>query len=594
MLKNKKLLEGNINFILFVAIVLAIMIFAQKINYKLDLTPNKTFTLSKLSKELVKSLEDPLIVKVFISKDLPNNYKNIETGVIDVLSEYSRNSKNFTYTIYNCTIKDAERSKKIKENIAEAERYEVYPLSLRDIERNEIKLVNGYLTMVIEYGNMIEKLDILQNHSQLEYALTKILYQIENKINKFYTLPEKIKVDLYLSQNIGKQVKEIEELVKEKFLKSQEANLGQLAYSFKSVFDTNDQFVLSTVKANAYQMRKSANSYAVIVLQNGKSLDKIELLERKPSLDLSKGTITYQYGLINLDNLDNLINEKVEKLLQINDDIAYLNDKETLSLTLRANPLYGFSQPNQQAQGESFYNALNELYNVNLVKMSEVTAQESALIVAGAKSTFSDWDLLQIDQFLLKGGNLIIFRDPYKDFDLGQNNPQMRGRMVPVPNDDGLDKLLSYYGVTTEDTYVFDTNSVKNIYDNRLVHYFQAPIIKKENINYKDFPFLKNIKSFWAFEMGKLALDESAFSNHQAKAIPVFSSGKNAWLNKQANRQGTATPPAKPSDYAQYPLAYLLKGKFKSYFHDKDISKIKPEDEEKNDDQKESKNTTEI
>ena len=580
MLKNKKLLEGNINFILFVAIVLVIMIFSQKINYKLDITPNKTFTLSKLSKQLVKGLDDPLIVKVFLSKDLPNNYKNVPTRVTDVLSEYSRVSKNFTYTIYNCTIKDAERSKKIQENIAEAERYEVSPMSLRDIERNEIKLVNGYLTMVIEYGSVIEKLNIIESYNQLEYALTKILYKIDNKLNKFYSLPEEIKVSLYLSENIGAQSKEIKEAIAEQFQKSKDANLGQLAYEVKTSFDSNDQ-KLSQVNANAYEVQGSDVSYAVIVIQKGEQFDKIELLEQKPSLDLSKGKITYQYGLVNIQALDKIINQKVESLLEINDDISYLDDKGTMSM-ITPPSMYGFpGQNTQQAEGDLFYKALEDIYDVNLIKINEIAKQDSTLIIAGAKESFSDWDLLQIDQFVMKGGNLIVFRDPYKDLTF-DNNPQFQGRSVPVPNEDGLDKLINHYGVKMETSYIMDAMSVNNVEGDRHIQYYQVPTIVENNINKKEFPFLRSIKSFWAFEMGNIGLDQSALSNHQVKVSSVFSSSKNAWVNEDANRQANVTPPS-PNDYNQYSLAYLLKGEFKSYFHDKDTSKIDSKSKEDKD-----------
>jgi hypothetical protein len=55
-----------------VGAVVAINLISTRVFGRLDLTENKTYTLSKPSKDLVKSLPDFLTVKAFISPDLPD------------------------------------------------------------------------------------------------------------------------------------------------------------------------------------------------------------------------------------------------------------------------------------------------------------------------------------------------------------------------------------------------------------------------------------------------------------------------------------------------------------------------------------------
>ena len=63
-------------FLLFIVIVLLNLVSIRGF-VRFDLTSQKTYSLSKASKDMVKHLEAPLSIKIFFSKNLPVQWNNI-------------------------------------------------------------------------------------------------------------------------------------------------------------------------------------------------------------------------------------------------------------------------------------------------------------------------------------------------------------------------------------------------------------------------------------------------------------------------------------------------------------------------------------
>ena len=58
-------------FVLLAVVIILINIVGSFLYFRLDLTLDDSYSLSRASKDVVKSLEEPVTVKVFFSKDLP-------------------------------------------------------------------------------------------------------------------------------------------------------------------------------------------------------------------------------------------------------------------------------------------------------------------------------------------------------------------------------------------------------------------------------------------------------------------------------------------------------------------------------------------
>ena len=78
-----------------------------------------------------------------------------------------------------------------------------------------------------------------------------------------------------------------------------------------------------------------------------------------------------------------------------------------------------------------------------------------SIIINGPKTSFTDAELYKIDQFLMKGGNLICYVDPLEQDESAQQ--QYYGQMPQYEEiNTGLDNLLNHYGVELPKHFVMD------------------------------------------------------------------------------------------------------------------------------------------
>src|SRR3989304_279525 len=76
-----------INVLLIVANLAALNLISNRIFGRIDLTENKVYTLSDVTKQTLRGLEEPLTIKAFFTRDLPAPYNNIAQFVEDQVDE---------------------------------------------------------------------------------------------------------------------------------------------------------------------------------------------------------------------------------------------------------------------------------------------------------------------------------------------------------------------------------------------------------------------------------------------------------------------------------------------------------------------------
>ncbi len=69
----------KLKYILYTVLIILINIASTTLFFRVDLTENRSYSLSSASKELVGTLEEPLTIKVFLSENLPVPYNTLET-----------------------------------------------------------------------------------------------------------------------------------------------------------------------------------------------------------------------------------------------------------------------------------------------------------------------------------------------------------------------------------------------------------------------------------------------------------------------------------------------------------------------------------
>jgi ABC-type uncharacterized transport system involved in gliding motility auxiliary subunit len=201
----------------------------------------------------------------------------------------------------------------------------------------------------------------------------------------------------------------------------------------------------------------------------------------------------------------------------------------------------------------------------------------NSLVIARPTEKFTDYELYQIDQFLMQGKSLALILDRFNEIRPGgQQGMSMGQQPIFVPLDTGLEKLLDHYGIRIQQSYVLDENCYRQEMPaqfgggERKIYY--APLIKYRFIN-QDLDFMKNIKALVALKISPLELISDRISKNDLKTYALFASSEKSWqMRGRINLNPMfIKPPESSEDMQSYPLAYLLEGEFPSYFADKQI-----------------------
>ncbi len=585
-------------FILYLIVIILINVVGNSLFFHVDLTSGNLYSLSKASKEVVSTLKEPLTINVFFTKNLPAPYNTIEQYLHDLLSSYEQHSNNFlSYRFYDVTAEEGDVSAKAEENRKIAQSYGIYPVSVQNVQQDEVKMQRAYMGMAFIHGDVVEKAPAITTTEGLEYKITSAIQKLNNKISALVNLPEKIKVTLVLSSSLS-QVAPLVNLqgldtlkikLQETVDKVNKKVYGQLQFvhidptmgeGTPEQLGPYERFALQWPEINAPNGLKipAGKGMAAVGLFYGKKSMEENLLTRK--MALTNRGVAEQYAIIDMQQVETFINENIDNLIDIHEDVGYLTSNGAMKL--RDLPP-SYPPPPGWQQGEElkrFNELLTREYTVREVNLDEsIPESVDSLMIAGVQENFSDWQLFQLDQFLMKGKSLALFIDAFREI-----TPQrQQGFQQPVylPLNTGLEKLLDHYGLKIKKSYILD----ESCYINRgqmsedMPIYF-APIIKNEKINH-DLDFMENITQLVMIKLSPLEADKDRIKQNNLELKQLFTSSEKSWeMSGRINLTPyMIQPPTDDKEKGVRPLAYLLEGEFPSYFADKPIPE-KPKKEE--------------
>ena len=124
-MKINKLSKIFLGIIIFVVIIL----FATKtLFFRIDLTEEKRYTISQSSKNLLKNLDEPLLINIYIG-EADVNIEKLKTAVNEILDEFAvYSSKTLTYKYINPSNANSDRER--EKNYDELEEREMTPITI--------------------------------------------------------------------------------------------------------------------------------------------------------------------------------------------------------------------------------------------------------------------------------------------------------------------------------------------------------------------------------------------------------------------------------------------------------------------------------
>ncbi|MDR1586966.1 MAG: GldG family protein [Treponema sp.] len=144
------------------AIVLGILV-SRRLWFRLDLTKNKAYTISKVSRNLYGEIPDEVRVTYYLSDKLRAIHP-MPGEIEDLLREYAAYSRG-KIRLY---VKDPTKAQ-LAEQI---ERLGIQPQQIQTVEQDQASVATVYTGITIEYLDRIEALPVVFSLDTLEYDLT--------------------------------------------------------------------------------------------------------------------------------------------------------------------------------------------------------------------------------------------------------------------------------------------------------------------------------------------------------------------------------------------------------------------------------------
>ncbi|MBN1754927.1 Gldg family protein [bacterium] len=169
--KKKFDLNSTIGLIMIIGIIVVLNLIALKLFSRLDLTENRIYSLSGVSKDLMRSLDDKVVVKAYFTDNIPAPYNNNMRYLKDKLDEYRAYAGGKLDYEFLDPASDAELE-------AEARKYRIPPMQVNTIENDQMTLKMVYMGVVFMYENKTEVMPVVQDIKGLEYDITSIIKKL--------------------------------------------------------------------------------------------------------------------------------------------------------------------------------------------------------------------------------------------------------------------------------------------------------------------------------------------------------------------------------------------------------------------------------
>jgi ABC-2 type transport system permease protein len=584
-----------VKFVTYAIVVILVNVAGLTLFFKVDLTDGKLYSLSEASRRVVSTLSEPLTVKVFFTKNLPAPYNTTEQYLQDLLKEYGNHgNRYFNYRFYDVSAEEGDISKEAGENQALAKSYGIFPIQIQAVEKDEIKFQRAYMGLVLIHGDLLERIPMVTGTEGLEYLLTTAMQKLNNKISALLRLEGKIAIRLFLSSSLEQvapymrlnELPRLPETVEGIVRQLNSKHYGKLLF----------QYLNPSKDPGASETAKKFNF--MNLTWPGLSEGKIEAGEGTIGLVMEHGEksvvvpvvrairlplVGTQYEMADRQRLEEIISANMESLIDIHEDIGYVASHGTVNLLPSSADERGMQA---REEAKNFRNLVSMHYTIKPVNLKEEALPEgfNCLVVGGPTEPFTEYELFEIDQFLMRGRSLAIFLDRFHEvMPQAQAGARSRGPRI-VPLETGLEKLLSHYGINIRRSYVMDENCYKQRLPAHLgggeqpIHF--APVIRSEFIN-RDLGFMKNIKGLVVFKASPLETEQKRMQDLGLKVHRLFSSSDKSWemtgpieLNPMLIR-----PPSSEDAVKSLELAHVIEGSFESYFAGKPIPERPAQDQ---------------
>lgn len=542
---------------------------------RVDMTRDRMYSISDATKNVVSQLGEPLLIRGYFSERTHPLLAPLVPTLKDLLTEF----KNVSQGRINVEFVDPRENEDLE---AEANRkYNIEPVPFQVSDRHSASMINSYFNIVIEYGDqhvvlgfndLIEvqtdgfsKIDVeLRNPEyELTRSIAKVMRTFNTTDNVFASIDSNVTFVGYVSEGtIPEQLQTLFSEIKTSLQEYAQKSDGKFSFEFKD--PTQDSQLAEDIMQNygfapqSLSLFSKSSFYFYLTLQDGDRMFQIGIPE---DLDVSGFN----------DNLETTLKRLIPGFLRTAGIVA--------PPAPPMNPMMAqFGPPPSGKQFRTLKAKLDENFNTEEVDLSNgiVPSNVDALVVLAPKD-LTDKQIFAIDQFLMKGGTVIMATSP-----IGITREQRGFRSETYKS--GLNEWLGHHGVEVKSQLVMDKRSggypslrervvqgitIKEPY---LTQYPLFVDVRQDGLNQDNMisSRLGEINMAWT---SPVTVDESKQTDRTVTTL--LTSSDESWTTTDQNVQPNHTVYPElgfevGSDYSQSTLATMIEGKFDSFFAGKE------------------------
>jgi ABC-2 type transport system permease protein len=541
-----------------------------------DLTAGGEYSLSPVTKDLIRNLQEPLLIRGYFSERTHPLLAPLVPTIRDMLREYqiASNGK------IQAEVVDPRNNEELETEANQV--YGIQPSPFRVSGRYESSVINSYFDILIRYGDQhvvlsfSDLIEVEQSPSgqvdvrlrNPEYDLTrsikKVVYGFQSLDSVFASIEEPIKLTAFITpQTLPAGLEEVPQHVDAVAQAIQNESGGKFTYE-RIDPDAQGSSINRQTLISSYGLRPipvslfgSDSYYLHLVLQIG---NQAQLLY--PSGDMTEADIRTE--------IESALKRAAPGFLKtVGVWVPDLQPTESI--------YGGVSQP--ISSWNMIQDQLRQNYTVKPVDLStgRVPGDIDVLLLV-APQGMDDKALFAVDQYLMRGGAVVVAGGSY-----ALSQQQMPSGLTVDALQGGLGDLLASYGVNVGDSMVLDPqNEPFPVQVQRTVGGMQVMEIQE-----LDYPFFVDVRSDGMAKGNPIVSNLPAVTLHWASPVQVdetknagrevtvlLESTAKSWLRTSTDVQpNTDLYPdygfPVEGDQAARPLAVAIHGSFESYFKDK-------------------------
>ena len=430
-----------------------------------DLTEGRDYSISQATRDLIGQLQEPLLIRGYFSARTHPVLAPLVPRIRDTIREIESISGGRV----RAEFVDPREEPDLEEEANQ--RYNIRPIPFRTADRYQTSLVNSYFDLLLQYG---DKHEVLRFTDLIEMKAGRTGTDVRLR-NLEYDLARSIKKVLYGFQDIGALFAGIDRPVDFRGYISSEDKLPKSIVLFRS-----------QLTATLKELRKESGGkfkYEIIDPEAKGAAVAKQLADQYGFRPMAAGPFDPKRFYFYMVMKNNGTTVQVPMPGKLNQEAARRSVEAALR---RFAPGFiktiGFHSPPPEPQQPGtrprppdrqfrfLAQKLRENYRIAAVDLKSGLVPENVdLLLLAAPKELTPKQRFAVDQFLMKGGSVVLLTSPY-------TVARTRAGLAASRYTSGLEPLLEHYGLTVRKTLVLDPqNEPFPVFVNRKAGTFTVP-----------------------------------------------------------------------------------------------------------------------